>query len=220
MEEEGESIMNVHLRRQTVLADVRMDPRDVRVRVGAEPVYTRTLEYIDLRGAPWIVKTTNDAGKATSVAYSAKGVVASGSTLASTLETIDDLVRKRSRDAIDENAKHYPQTPFQDSGGDEWSVEFVDENGVAGGYYGLQYGTVVGPATSKTELKKMVERYLTRLQGEKSTISRDAITHYAIDVDTYKTIDVPPEARRLPTSSFVIAAVAMLVAGVVWYHWM
>lgn len=177
------------------------------VRVSGEPyVFHRTLEYVDLRGAPWLIKTTDDAGKATSVVYASAGTLSADS-LTGLLGEIDKLVQKHGRDDLDKKSTYYSQTPVKDDNSDEWGVDFVDGGKSPTGYYGLQYGTVVGPAVSKNELKKMIKRYLSRLEGEKSTISRDSLAATdglgsgLVEVDESRPIDVPSEVSLDPSRS-------------------
>jgi len=162
---------------------------------------TRTMEYIDLHGAPWVVTLTStgigttEAASAVSPAYQPTGAspLASDS-LESNVVKIDDYAKVHARDSLDaKNLKHYPQSPFKDSNDDEWSVEWITKKNVGAlGYFAFQANTAVGPAVNKTALKAMVEKFLTRSETEKSTTSSYAITSLTYAIDPTRSMDPPP----------------------------
>jgi len=178
-------------------------------RVGAL-TSTRTMEYVDLRGAPWaIVLTSEELGGAetassNSIAYRSgkttiEQTVSGSSALESAIRAIDAFVEDHSRDSLEaSNLTHYPQTPFSDSNGNKWTVEWITKEGKGHlGYFAFESDVVVGLAVSKVALKAMVEKYLARLDSEKSTASY-AITDPAsptslvYGVDATRTMSVPP----------------------------
>lgn len=160
---------------------------------------TRTMEYIDLRGAPWTITLTSEelggteAANATSVGYKAAGSI-EASSLESAIYKIDEYVKKRGRDSLDTDSfTHYTQSSFKDRNDDTWEVHWITKDGRALGYFALVFGTVVGPAPSKAALQKMVDRYLTRLEGEKAVIAKEAVTSYAVEVDPSRPMEPPTD---------------------------
>lgn len=188
-----------------------------RSRMGASAAtVTRTLLYMDLRGAPWVLTASGPVGEAdndvtgTSVAYKSSSTHATS--LPNELAAIDEKVKDLSRTPFEESAQRYPQPGFKDSIEDDWSVEFVS-NSTMPGYYALQFGTTVGPAPNKTDLKKMVEAYLKRLEGEKSVTSKYGAASESFVTETHDNIplDVPPEARASQAPAW--KKPALLAAG-------
>lgn len=170
-------------------------------RVGAL-TSTRTMEYVDLNGAPWtIVLTSTDVGsieKASATSQAYQSAAPTSTQAADTLEyditEIDTYAKTHKRDSLEAtNLRHYPQTAFKDSNDHEWTVEWITQKGKGHiGYFAFESDVVVGPAVSKTALKAMVEKYLTRLGDEKSTTESYAITSLAYGIDPARSMDVPP----------------------------
>ena len=203
-------------------------------------MFTRTMEYIDLRGAPWIITITGEVfgsaetASANSIVYRSGKTTIDSTTTASSLESvirmIDNFVEGHFRDSLEApNLTHYPQSSFKDRNDDTWEVHWIMRDGKALGYFGLQYGTVVGPATSKDALKKMVERYLSRLEGERATFSKEAVTSYAEEIDPSKRVLEPPPEISNATGAGVsikwsgvaiVAGAVALVSYIAYAAWM
>jgi hypothetical protein len=161
-------------------------------------ITTRTLGYVDLRGAPWVVLASSESGEpendfsANSIAY--KLLALKANSLTSILDVIDTQVKSKTRAKFEESSQHYPQAGFEDSLSDHWDVEYVSASSMPG-YYATQWGTLVGPAPNKPDLKKLVEQYVKRLDGEKSTTTKygaesDASLYFT-DIDINKPIERP-----------------------------
>jgi hypothetical protein len=199
--------------------------------------FTRKLEYIDLRGAPWILNLSGESGEpenlASASSSSYKSSKLSSDSLTEILSEVDEFVKVNQRIPFESSSTHYSQVGFKDSLGDNWDVEFVTGN--LQGYYGFQWGIVVGPGMNKTDLKRIVEKYLKRLEGEKTTSTKYGTGTSESFVTDAKFIDleVPQEATKsekrflarhpVLESAFVLGAMGLILAGagyLAWATWM
>jgi len=177
----------------------------------SEPItFKRTLEYIDLRGAPWIIKTIDNSGSARSVAYQHVSLI-SADTLESIIQKIDNTVNTNNRTKFSSSSTYYSQTPIRDSLDFEWEVQFITGN--IPGYYAIRWGALVGPANNKTELKSMIDRYNTRVEGEKSVITRDSVQSMVVNVNSYSILEVPQEVKSAERSKTQSTVGRLVVIG-------